>query len=239
MRGPAVGVGDGVVDVAIERGPIAAGPAAGEIPAAHEIGELLRRHISRLGRGIDRMDQGHQLGLGGQLGDEFGCDRARLRIPRMPLRRCGRRAWLVRRSHGSPQAWRRAAFQRCSHRIRSRQPSRSAPGRERSQCVGTALLASAWIALAHRAGQRSEPLVPGHEHRGSTGCREFPTSHPRDRRTRPRVRCVAAYGGGPHRRRPWQRSCQSVRPAGRESSMASAPRSGPADHRRSQADLGQ
>ena len=33
--------------------------------------------------------------------------------------------------------------------------------RERSQRVSAALLASAWIVLAHRAGQRSEPLVQG------------------------------------------------------------------------------
>jgi hypothetical protein len=35
------------------------------------------------------------------------------------------------------------------------------PGRERSQSVSSALLASSWIALAYRAGQRIEPLVQG------------------------------------------------------------------------------
>ena len=35
------------------------------------------------------------------------------------------------------------------------------PRRERSQSVGAALLASPWIALAYRAGQRIQPLVQG------------------------------------------------------------------------------
>src|ERR1700744_4231886 len=43
VGGPAVGEGDGVVEVAIECGPIAAGTPAGEIAAAHEIGGLFRR----------------------------------------------------------------------------------------------------------------------------------------------------------------------------------------------------
>ena len=35
------------------------------------------------------------------------------------------------------------------------------PRCERTQSISTALLASAWIVLAHRARQRSEPLVQG------------------------------------------------------------------------------
>ena len=160
MRGPAVGVGDGVVDVAIERGPIAAGPPAGEIPAAHEIGELLRRRISRLGRGIDRVDQGHQLGLGGQLGDEFGRDQP---VSAYLGCRCSAAAvdHDLRGDHMDHH--RRGGGPFSSAAVTESAATAQSVGarRERSQRVGTALLASAWIVLAHRAGQRSEPLVQG------------------------------------------------------------------------------
>jgi hypothetical protein len=38
MGGPAVGVGDGVVDVAARRGLVAAGEATGQIATTHEVG---------------------------------------------------------------------------------------------------------------------------------------------------------------------------------------------------------
>ncbi len=160
MRGPAVGVGDGVVDVAIECRMIAAGPAARQIPAPHKIGQLLRRHISALGRGIDRVNQRHQLGIGGQLGDEFGRDEP---VSAYLGCRCAAAA-LERGLLGDHMYHHR----RCGGPLSSgavTAPTATAqsigPRRERSQRISAALLARAWIALAHRAGQRSEPLVQG------------------------------------------------------------------------------
>ena len=160
MGGPAVGVGDGVVEVAVESRTIAAGPPAGQISASHELGEFLRRHISRLGRGIDRVDQGHQVGVGGQLGNKFGRDQ--------PVRaylgcRCAAAA-LERGLFGDHMYHHR----RCGGPLSSDAVTESAATaqsigarRERGQRVGTALLARSWIVLAYRAGQRSEPLVQG------------------------------------------------------------------------------
>ena len=186
MRGPAVGVRDGVVDVAIECGPIAAGPPAGEIPAAHEIGELLRRHISRLGRGIDRDGPGHQLGPGGQLGNEFGCDE-----PVSAYLGCRCAAAAVDRGlFGDHVNHHRCCGGPFSSGAVAESAATAQPigaRRERSQPVSAALLARAWIVLAHRAGQRSEPLVQGMRIGAQQAAVNFRQAALRGRRTRPRV----------------------------------------------------
>ena len=55
MGGPAVGVSDGVVDVAVNRGPIATGEPARQIPAADKVGQRLRRDVAGFGCRIGRM----------------------------------------------------------------------------------------------------------------------------------------------------------------------------------------
>lgn len=72
MGGPARGLGDRVVDVAFAGRAVAAGPAAGQIPAPHEIGQRLRGHVDVLGGGVTGMHQRREFGRCGQLGDELG-----------------------------------------------------------------------------------------------------------------------------------------------------------------------
>ena len=158
VGGPAVGMGDGVVDVAVECRVVATWPATRQIPASHEIGERLRRHISRLGCGVEWMNQRHQLGVSGQLGDELGSDQpvgahlGRRRVARVAgvgflgnhvdhHRCCGGTL-----SGGTVTASALTAQAIGSHR-------------KRAQRVGAALLATTRIVFTHGGGQRREPLV--------------------------------------------------------------------------------
>jgi hypothetical protein len=56
MRGPAVGVGDGVVDIAVERRPIAPREPARQIAATDKVSQRLRGKLAALRRRIGRMD---------------------------------------------------------------------------------------------------------------------------------------------------------------------------------------
>jgi hypothetical protein len=49
VRWSAMRVGDGVIDIAAHCGTIAAREPAGQVPAAHEVGQGLRRNVVRSG----------------------------------------------------------------------------------------------------------------------------------------------------------------------------------------------
>ena len=62
MRRPAVGVRDGVVDIAVDCRSITAGEPARQIPAADKVRQSLRGRVAGFGRHIGRMYQRGQLG---------------------------------------------------------------------------------------------------------------------------------------------------------------------------------
>jgi hypothetical protein len=153
MRGPALGLGDRVVEVAVQRRPVAAGPAAGQIPAAHKIRQSFRRHISRFRRGIARMHQRHQLGRVGQFRNEFGCDQT-----------IGAH---LGRGRGAGAVNRGVLGDHMNHHRRRRRPRPGravgtptataqpiSPGRQRPQRISATLLTTARIVLTHRGRQR-------------------------------------------------------------------------------------
>ncbi len=160
MGGPAGGIRDRMIQVAIGGGLITAGPATRQIPAANEIGERFRRRIPRLGRRIAGMNQRHQRGRLGQLGHQFGGDQ-----PVGVHLRCRRRARAIDRGRLGDQV---------NHHRRGRRPlpgravsSPTAtaqpigPARQRPQRVRAALLTAARIVLTHGARQRAQPRIEG------------------------------------------------------------------------------
>jgi hypothetical protein len=68
VRGAALGIRDRVIQVTADCGVIASRPATRQIPAPHEIGQRLGRHISRLRRRPTGMHQRQHLGRLRQLG---------------------------------------------------------------------------------------------------------------------------------------------------------------------------
>jgi hypothetical protein len=62
VGGSAVGVRDGVDEVPVVGGVVAAGPAAGQIAATHEIGQGLGGYVPRFGCRITGLDQGDMFG---------------------------------------------------------------------------------------------------------------------------------------------------------------------------------
>ena len=126
MGGPALGVGDGVVEVAVDRGVVAAGKATGQIAAAHEIGQRCRGHISRLGwaspgctNGTSRADLASSVtSSAGMSPSALTWDPGARPTPVMPA--CSAMTWMVTRvAAGLLPAAQSARAQR--------QPSRSAP----------------------------------------------------------------------------------------------------------------
>ena len=74
VRGTALGVGDGVVDIAVGGRAVTARGPTGQVPAAHELGQFGRRGVA--GLGTRRWAQRGQPGRPGQLGDQLGRDQA-------------------------------------------------------------------------------------------------------------------------------------------------------------------
>ncbi len=68
MGGPALRVGDGVVQIAAGGRHVAARPAAGQIPGPHESGQRCGGDVLGFGRAVAGMDQRHEFGGQGQLG---------------------------------------------------------------------------------------------------------------------------------------------------------------------------
>ena len=68
-------VRDRVVDVTVDRCYVTARGTAGQIPAAHKVGELLRGSITGLRRCSGRVIQRTQSRVTGQFGDQFGGDK--------------------------------------------------------------------------------------------------------------------------------------------------------------------
>ena len=170
MGGPAVGVGDGVVDVAVHRGPIATGEPARQIPAADKVGQRLRRNVAGFGCRIGRMHQWPEFGRTSKFGDQFGGDeRIGSRTSNPAPARC-RRGWPARRQHESPPEWAAGTYLSGSAGWPQRQASRSAPA------------ASAPIASARRwlrvRGSPAHTVEANASSRASTACASVTNSRP-------------------------------------------------------------
>ncbi|VBA35007.1 hypothetical protein LAUMK21_05429 [Mycobacterium pseudokansasii] len=168
MGGPAGGVGDGVVEVAVEGRAITAGPATRQIAAPHEIGQRLRGHIAWLGWGIAGVDQRDLLGRGGQLGDQFGADE-----PVSTHQGCQRFAVALTAGlfgnhvddhRGSGRARPGSAI---AAPTATAQPI--GPGGQRPQRVGAALVTGARIMGTDRGRQRAQPPIQHLGIRGQQG----------------------------------------------------------------------
>ncbi|CAM2871330.1 hypothetical protein MYSI104531_06535 [Mycobacterium simiae] len=157
MRRPAGGVGDRMIEVALDRRPIATGPAAGQVPAAHKVLQRLGRDITRFGSGVGRMDQWHQPGRLSQFGNHFRCDEAV-----RPQLRCGHRAGAVDGGllgdHMNDDRRGRATLARGT--VGPAAPAGQPVGRrrQRPQRIRAALLDAARVVLTHRVGQRIQAL---------------------------------------------------------------------------------
>ena len=163
MRAPAVGVGDGMVHIAVHRRSVAARRAAGQVPAAHKVRKFDRGRIPLLG-GVSGRAQRHQPGGLGQLGNHRG-----------------RNEFVVTDDHTrrGPSALHAGLLgDHVDHHIAARRPYRGAAarasaathqpvraGRQRPQSIGAALLAGAGVGVADGDGQLVQPPVQCQAHR--------------------------------------------------------------------------